>query len=40
MIFLLLEMVRRMVPIGAWRHRTDGEAKDRPNQPIPEGTVS
>jgi hypothetical protein len=40
MIFLLLEMVGRMVRIRAWRHRTDGEAKDRPNEPIPEGTAS
>jgi hypothetical protein len=28
MIFLLLEMLRRMVPVEARRHRTDGEGRE------------
>jgi hypothetical protein len=39
MVFFLLEMVGRMVRIGAWRHWTDGEAKDRQNEPMPEGAA-
>jgi hypothetical protein len=39
MVILLLEMAGRMVRIGAWRYRTDGEAKDRQNEPMPEGAA-
>jgi hypothetical protein len=35
MVFLLLEMVRRMAPVEAQRHRTDGEAQNRLNDRLP-----